>query len=295
MREQINSKIMNNITMFLMVLLSFFQFSQSFAGLEVEEVYIKDNITVVLTEYSIFTADSCCTEYNIYNICTKSRDLYKVHSQDNDIPLAVVVSPAFWDVGTQNSEYYDLFVAAVQALSSIKLDLNIAAEWSIHPGLLDNQSNTQKMCSSRFYVKKAADGSDLCKMFYTKCTYAGFANIRSDKLSQNAMDKADVDANSDVEYIKKGESYTHIKQGLSKLLAENPDVTKLHVYLPVLHDTRYYDELGIIASEALCDKFINNINDELKISSVIYIDLLNCSDTTIKHMRTSLNKYGFKG
>jgi len=277
--------------MLLIALLSFFQFSQVFAGLEEEKVYIKDNITVVLTGNSIFTSISC-TDYTTNYICKEAIELYQAQSKYSDTPLIVVVSPSFWDIDSDDSRYHDSFVSALRdlGLPSITLDLNKKDEWIINPGLTDNSFNAQKMRSSGFYVKKAAEDSKFVTSFSTKRTYVGFANIRSDTLKQEAMDKLEADSNSDIEYIKKGESYTNIKQGLSKLLTGNPDATKLHVYLPVLHNTKYSQELGNTAAEAFCDKFIKNINDELKISSVIYIDLLAGSDTTISHIRKSLTR-----
>ncbi|MDP0589197.1 MAG: hypothetical protein QS748_08410 [Candidatus Endonucleobacter bathymodioli] len=294
MSEQINSKITKNISMLLVTLLSFFQFSQVFAGLEEEEVYIKDNITVVLTGSSIFTNEWCTNDATSYN-CDEYIALYNAQSSPKDTPLIVVVAPSFWDVGTQGSNYHDMLVTAVRnlGLPKIPIDLNKTDEWSINPGILDNSFNRQKMHSSGFYVKQAAVNSAFVNKFGTTSTYVGFANIRSNTLSQDEMDNLDAPYNSDMKYIKEGKSYTNIKQGLSKLLSDNPNVTKLHVYLPVLHYSKISPQLGNIAAKAFCDKFIENINDKIKISSIIYVDLLHGSDITIRHIQKSLTNYGF--
>ncbi|MDP0589198.1 MAG: hypothetical protein QS748_08405 [Candidatus Endonucleobacter bathymodioli] len=298
MRAQINSRSTNKVSILLVALLSFFQFGQAFAGLEKEEVYTKDNIQVVLTGHSVSTAVSSSKDTNCY-ICDESIALRNEQSSGEDTPLVVVVAPFFWDIGTDGSSSHDQFVVAVRnlGLPKIPLDPNKTDEWSINPGLLDNSSNKQTMISSGFYVKKALADSAFVKRFGTTSTYVGFSNIRSNTLSQEAMDKLEANSKSDIEYIKKGESYTNIKQGLSTLLTDNPDVTTLHVYLPVLQDSLgSTEELGQAISAALCDNFIKNINDDIKTHTVIYIDLLRCSDTAISHIRTSLtNDYGFKG
>ncbi|MDP0589195.1 MAG: hypothetical protein QS748_08385 [Candidatus Endonucleobacter bathymodioli] len=249
MSEQINSKITKNAIMSLVALLSFCQFSQVFAGLKIDEdeVYIKDNITVVLTGYSIFTAELSDKTYT-YSIGDKSIGLFRAQSHKEDTPLVVVVAPFFWDIDTTSSDNLDPLVTAVRylGLPKIPLDPNKTDEWSINPGILDNPSNTQKMRSSGFYVKKTVADSAFVHSFGTTSTYVGFSNIRSNRLDQDLIVNLRLTSDYDIEYIKNGKSYANIKQGLSKLLTDNPDATKLHVFFTyitlfkALSETRTY-------------------------------------------------------